>query len=40
MKIFLICPVRNSTEKQKKQMIKYIGDLEMQGNQVQILDTQ
>jgi hypothetical protein len=34
MKIFLICPVRNATKEQKEQMMKYIDELELDGNQV------
>ena len=32
--IFLICPVRNVTEKQKKQMMNYIDQLELGGAKV------
>ena len=34
MKIFLICPVRNATEDQKKRMTEYIEELESNGNKV------
>ncbi len=34
MRIYLICPVRNATEEQKKRMLQYIADLESAGHQV------
>lgn len=34
MRIFLICPVRSATEEQKKEIQKYVQDMEYRGNKV------